>query len=512
MTAFRHIPKLTLKCGSNETIRSLADIALSVRVQDRLSAPRVCEILLQADEASEPIPMGAAISIGFSGATMPLFDGTITAISREKSCAGNRQLRLRAYDALHGLRLSQTPRGFSNRTTAQIAAQILSEHGLTLQTVETGPKWRRILQTRQSDLVFLRELTEKSGLYFSLRGDTVHLVSLAGAVEDIPKRASDCGIIEFQLHENINDHFSSVRTNTWTPRTAATDIASATVPRAPRPAYPVGPDLHLFGAPSQSGEHATAMAQSALDQNAAKTQHLWAKLDGDEALCVGTKLEWTEATHFGPDVFLLTEVTHTLDTDSGFLTEISTLPPARIESSTAAEVTMGIVKSVADPKKMGRVQIALTAFGDLRTDWLEVALPGAGPRKGLIALPANRDRVLVLLAAGDPAQGVVIGCLFGETPPNDVGVDGEDIARFLFQTPSGHKLTLNDADDTVTLVQREGASIKLSRQDVRIEARNGSYLSLSSGETVLHSESDLVLTAPGKAIKIAGNTVDFEKL
>ena len=46
---------------------------------------------------------------------------------------------------------------------------------------------------------------------------------------------------------------------------------------------------------------------------------------------------------------------------------------------------------------------------------MEVLSVGAGSGKGLVACPDVDDQVLVLLLHGDPAQGIVLGGLYGRT-------------------------------------------------------------------------------------------------
>ena len=48
-----------------------------------------------------------------------------------------------------------------------------------------------------------------------------------------------------------------------------------------------------------------------------------------------------------------------------------------------------------------RSMLVLATYGDLETGWIEVMSVGAGEGKGLVALPDEGDRVLVLLSHGD---------------------------------------------------------------------------------------------------------------
>ena len=77
-----------------------------------------------------------------------------------------------------------------------------------------------------------------------------------------------------------------------------------------------------------------------------------------------------------------------------------------------------------DPDALGRIQVAFGALGDVESSWMEVVGVASGAGKGLVALPDVDDLVLVLLIASDPAQGVVLGSLYGSAGPYDAGVVG----------------------------------------------------------------------------------------
>jgi phage baseplate assembly protein gpV len=130
----------------------------------------------------------------------------------------------------------------------------------------------------------------------------------------------------------------------------------------------------------------------------------------------------------------------------------------------------------------------------VETDWMQVLCAGAGAGKGLVMLPDVGDTVLLVLSGEDPAQGVVVGGLYGTNGPPDTGVSGAAVRRFNLLTPGGLKLRFND--ETRTL---------------RMEDQQGSYLQLSPGVVRLHAETALEIEAPGKTITIEAATIDFRR-
>ena len=102
--------------------------------------------------------------------------------------------------------------------------------------------------------------------------------------------------------------------------------------------------------------------------------------------------------------------------------------------------------------------------------------------------------MLVLLIEGDPSLGVVLGGLYGTQGPEDFGVEGASVRRYTIATPGGQKIRLDD-----------------SASSVRMEDKSGSYVELSPKKVTLHAAVDLEIEAPGRALVITGNTIDFRK-
>lgn len=93
---------------------------------------------------------------------------------------------------------------------------------------------------------------------------------------------------------------------------------------------------------------------------------------------------------------MLTEVTHLITGRTGFISEISTLPPAISRQPASAVAAWGTVTRVDDPERLGRVRVALPSIGEVETEWMGVVAAGAGSGKGFAVLPDIGDQVLVL--------------------------------------------------------------------------------------------------------------------
>jgi phage baseplate assembly protein V len=156
-------------------------------------------------------------------------------------------------------------------------------------------------------------------------------------------------------------------------------------------------------------------------------------------------------------------------------------------------VTLGVVSDVADPEDRGRVRVRLPAYPGLTSPWAPVLLPAAGRDKGVVALPADDDTVLVLLPGRDPAHAVVLGGLYGSINPP--AADSNDRGHtMLLRTADGQLVSLDAVRHTISLSDGHGSEVKLAPDLLRITAA-----------------TDLLIEAPGKALRVRARTVDFEE-
>ncbi len=111
-----------------------------------------------------------------------------------------------------------------------------------------------------------------------------------------------------------------------------------------------------------------------------------------------------------------------------------------------------------------------------------------------MALPDVDDTVLVLLPHGEPAAGLVLGSLYGViNPPDQAGVADGRVGRWSLITADGQSIVVDNAG-----------------RKLRMENQVGSYVELTPDRMTLHGATDLVIEAPGKAMKVRAATIDFE--
>lgn len=504
MRGGRGLPSVTIELGGTPLpatdLRSLG----TLRIQQRLSLPSLCELSFVDPRgvlASSGVAPGTSLRVSTSAQPEPLFMGEVTAVEYVHVAGAPREVRVRGYDVLHRLRKRQPVRAHVQVTLQEVARELVADLGLSVEASVSGPLWRQLVQHGQSDLDFLVELADRCGVYLVLRDGTLRLITLEGEGEPLPLLLGE-SLLEATVEVNGDPACRGVSADGWDPLRARHHSARASQARQGRQVEVEAPPS-LLGSPGEralvnelaEGEaHAEAAAQAELDHRSAREVVLTALAEGDSRLRPGTRVEVRGITPSVAGRYVLTAVTHVLDVQRGFVSELSSAPPQRRARTQASAATLGVVSRVDDPEGLGRVRVTLPTYGGVETEWMQVLSLGAGSGRGLVMLPDVGDQVLLVLADGDPARGVVLGGLFGEHAPTDTGVEGGSVRRYSARTAGGHKLVFDDEGKTL-----------------RLEDGTGSYVELTPSGVRLHSRGPLDIEAPGQPVVIRGHTIDFRR-
>jgi uncharacterized protein involved in type VI secretion and phage assembly len=490
-----------------------ANRLVAVRVKQVLSLPAVCELSFSdpegvLGEASWPLRPGVNWEVAVLGVAPALFTGQVTAVEYGYSSRSSREVRVRGYDVLHRLRKRQPVRTHVQVTVAELAEQFAADVGLSVESSGSGPLWQRVIQHNQSDLDLLNELAGRCGLYLTVRDQTLHIVTLDGVGEGQTLRLGE-ELLEASVECNADAVRGSVSVAGWDPWRVEPHRGEAERPAGVRQAMAAGLFTERLGTtrartrvnrPAQTDAEAEAQAEAEMAGRSASEVTLHGLAEGDPRLRPGTPVMLEGVWPSLAGRYVLTTVTHTIDNQRGYVSEISTLPPPVRESlrrdAGFAAMTIGKVIRTDDPQGLARVQVAYESYEEMESDWMSVLQAGAGAGKGMVVLPEIGDQVLVLLADGDPAQGVVLGGLYGSrvVPPEVAATGRGSIRPFTFLTPGGQMVRMDDQG-----------------QLVRVENSDGSYLELTPKQVRLHSQRDLQIEAPGRSVTIVGQAIDFKR-
>ncbi len=411
------------------------------------------------------------------------------------------ELQIRAYDKLHQLRKRQPVRAHVQITLPDLIKDLVQDLDLTVKFAESGPLWERLIQYNQSDWDLILEIAERCGLYLTLRGSVLHVISLEG-FDEVISLIYGKDLSEVHIEVNGDSTCRTVTTTGWNPWCVTEHEGKVTTARGGRQVKDqVSPDsigssgqTFLMNYALQDDRQAEAIAQGELDRRSAEEVRLWGIVEGNTKLRPGTRIDVKGVAPSLEGQYVISSINHTIDAKRGFLSEIDTKPPVRPIRKPGAMLSIGKVTSVDDPESLGRVQVALPAFGNVESDWMQMVSPVAGDGKGFVLFPEIGDSVLVLLDQNDSAQGVVMGCLFGTNGlPSEVE-QGNPKECYSFLSPGKQHIRLDD-----------------TKKRLRLEDAKGSVIELSPEQLLVHAKTNLTIEAPGHSIRIRGKTIDFEQ-
>jgi hypothetical protein len=127
-------------------------------------------------------------------------------------------------------------------------------------------------------------------------------------------------------------------------------------------------------------------------------------------------------------------------------------------------VYRGEVVSNEDPQNLGRLQIKCWAmYGDQIVDkWVYPRGSLAGLNHGIFWLPNAGDPIWVSTESGDPRFPIwEHGPWVRDSNAKSLVPEGAKPGVFVFLTPKGQRIEMNDNDDYVLIKHRNGFNVKL---------------------------------------------------
>ncbi len=512
-------PILHVRLDGQPLNGQLLDMVESLTVRQGVSVPVQAELMF-----CNPPQSFLDIALGSSGQTLqirvgrredPLFDGIVTAVEIKYRSCQSHFLYIRGHDRLYLLDRRRPVRAHFQLSLADLAGELAGVLGIAVEMPDSGIVTPTRVQHCQSDLQLLRQAAEREGLFFLLSENRLKFFDLAGSNAQV-RLVLGGNMLSAEIEVNSGGVCHEVEIKAWDPWLMEMHEGSATpAPDERSGSLPLGEEeahLMLANRVAQTAAQVEGMANGLLNWRNAGELMLRGIAEGDINLQPGVGIELADVQQAAGGTHVLVKVNHVVDRQRGYVCEIDTTPPlveADVEASTTT--AFGYVSHVDDPEGLARVRVVLPAFNDFETDWLEVVMPAAGPDKGLIALPDIGDRVLLLLVNGDPAQGVVLGGVYGSQSPPDTGVKGESVERYSFMTPGGQVIRMDDGASSIRMETADGQYIELTPDAVHMVDAIGNMMEMTEQRCLIHAATQLEIEAPGNRIFIRGQAIDFER-
>jgi phage protein D/phage baseplate assembly protein gpV len=529
-------PDFELRIGGSAVEPRLAHDVVEIDVSDEVNRHGRCSLLIQNWDAdrrevrwsdSATLAPGSELEVllGYGNDLSTVFSGVVTALTAHfpQDQAPTLQVEARSRSIL--LAGPGVSRMAEDSTDGDLISSLASDAGLDVDT-EDGAQHEGIVVERRSPWPYLVERATALGWVVYVR-DTTLVARPPRGPEDPLELTWTRDVTELRLTQDLARLPSGSSAASWDPANQEQQQASADSPSGGLPHD--GRDDHAAAVQATRWPGREEMVASAAPlpqlEARARARALQAELRHVTGLArtVGlAKLRcdsWVRITGTGTRFsgpHYVGSVRHRLG-GAGFTTELGLglaeplAPPSTRQADGsrpwAGRLVTGVVTDIKDPEGHARVKVSFPWSGSRDATWARLLTPYAGDQQGLVLVPDVDQEVLVGFLDGNDDFPVVVGSLWSAVAPPPVSPDSQNAIRCLV-TRSGHRLTFDDSDQGGVTVHTDGGhELLLSDSDgkVAITAKGGNSITLSDdGIEVSASTGDLVLSAPGGEVRIAG--------
>lgn len=495
------VPVVTITLAGGELAPELSAALTAVRVRREVCAPAACALSFEVADAAaleSALAPGTAVEARVDGAAAPLFVGEVLVLERRFRPDATVEVVARCQDRSHRLRTSSQLRVLVDVSVADLVRELAAAAGLEVDATTQGPRLDRVVQDGRSGMELVTAIARRAGLWWQVDpdGGCLRLFGDDGTGQQATVALGQ-EVIEASVTSSAVTAHGGWRVLGWDPASGDVTDGSASSRTSSGEAM-IAEQGMLAGS-----ERAEALARGLTADDDAGAQVIHALVHGDSALAPGHVLTLAGTTPGADRPYLVMVADHRLDTATGYTCTVTSAPPAHLRlretrsraDGEAASVTVGEVVRVDDPRGLGRVRIALSAYDGVESEWMPVLALGAGEGKGLAVQPDVGDRVVLAHDAGDPCRGIVLGSLrTSDGGEPSVGVVDGAVGSYGLRLPTGQLLRISGAADSVVLANAAGSRIELSETGV-----------------VVHAEGDLVLEAPGRVMRLRAGSIEMEK-
>lgn len=170
-----------------------------------------------------------------------------------------------------------------------------------------------------------------------------------------------------------------------------------------------------------------------------------------------------------------------------------------------ANIQTAIVKENHDPDGINRVKVQLFwQSGSNLTPWVRLGTPHAGGGKGMHFVPEKGEEVIVAFEGGDVEKPFVVNSIYSGSAKSGTGDSDNNIKSL--STRSGNKISLDDKDGCVIIVDKAGNELKIDGSG-NISLTASESITLSSGQSSISLKKDgTIAIKGGKIVEIEGTS------
>jgi phage baseplate assembly protein V len=174
-------------------------------------------------------------------------------------------------------------------------------------------------------------------------------------------------------------------------------------------------------------------------------------------------------------------------------------PPLAAVADQRFGIFHGVVVDVVDPKQLNQVKVKVEQYAAGYEEWARVAQSYAGDGFGSTWIPEVDSEVLVAFAQGDMRIPYVLACLHSEKEPPPVArTASEDVKKVI--TPKGSELSFDEANGTIDLKTKSGATIRLDETAGSITLESQQKIELKAPQITIEASAKVTVSGAQVAI------------
>lgn len=464
-----------------------------------------------------------------------LIDGEITSIEPQLKSDGRALYLVRGYDKSHRLMRGEKTRTFGDGKSASIGEsdivrKIAQEAGLNSVIDSSGISsltYYYVMQYNQTDWDFLWSRARRVGYQVYVEGSKLyyqkanHERGTSSTPIELEWRKD---LTSFEPRLSIMGQASEAVVSGWdsnTKQKVLSKCASGSLSNSPQTGITEKPEAALKKSFSPAKVvvvdepgYTSGMAKTIADAELSAHENNYIQASGtlqygDPRVLAGRKIKIKGAGQKFSGTYYVTRARHSIgrgrysvqfdlsgSTPHTLYGMLQAGQPAADHRKVEGPV-IGVVTSLDDPEKQGRVQVKFPwmpdseAGGEFASNWARVTSPGAGKDRGMLFLPEINDEVLVAFEHGDIQFPYILGGLWNkkDLPPKGTEASVNDqtfVNQRVIRSRSGHLIVLNDKDGKEQILIQDKT------------AQNSILIDSSQNNITIKSKADLVVQAGGK--------------
>jgi phage protein D len=233
------VPSFGVKLNGVPLVAGMAMWIVNVSVEDELDLPGMftLELISQqnktgttawTDDLRLSIGVEVEISMGYGDNRESLILGEITALEPTFSISGPPTLLVRGFDRRHRLNKVRRTRSFVAQKDSDIAAQVGSDAGVSVEATDSVVTHSYVLQANQTDLEFLQERARRMRYELAMDRDVLLYRPVANAGSTAVSLTLNDDLFEFRPRMSLVP-LTSVTVQGWDPKAKQAITSSAQV-------------------------------------------------------------------------------------------------------------------------------------------------------------------------------------------------------------------------------------------------------------------------------------------